>query len=117
MKSEFNILFESILDGFSDGQAAIPTISSSGPVGPLNGEVEITVEEGMSGLDIAEELLKQIKGLRKIARENGFDSKIYYRARNIDKLAKKLKVMNGGSLDESEDSDDAEPKSDSDTAE
>lgn len=101
MKSEFNLLFENILGQFG-GEGLLSTT----PVMPVTGEVEITVEEEMSELDIADELIKQIKGLRKIARENGFDSKIYYRARNIDKLAKKLKVKHGGSVDDSEEEED-----------
>jgi hypothetical protein len=48
------------------------------------------VEEPASNASIAEDILKQAKALRRIAKEDNYNSKIYYRARNIQQLAEKL---------------------------
>jgi hypothetical protein len=87
MTNEFNILFENLISEFDPALVPVP-----------GAELEISIEpnEELTELEIGEKVIKELKGLRKIARDNGFDGKIYYRARNIEKLIDKLITMHGG---------------------
>lgn len=50
----------------------------------------VAIEEPKEEENGLELILKEIKALRKIAKDNGYNSKIYYRARKIQNLAEKL---------------------------
>lgn len=89
MYSDLETIYENMLTPrVSDKRPEYNSMYAEKPVDAF--EKPAPVEEPASNASIAEDILKQAKALRKIAKEDGYNSKIYYRARNIQNLAEKL---------------------------
>ena len=93
MHNDLETIYENMLTTrklSSDMRPEYQSMYAEKPVDAFENPSEPTPPEESLEKDVAEKILQEAKALRKIAKENNYDSKIYYRARKICQLAEQL---------------------------